>query len=448
MEDKQTLFPIGSAKEKPTAGEGCQGTPRVQVPERNQVEFFESDLDSLVPDEHQVRTVWVYATEANLGGLYNEIKAFPGHAGRTPIDPRILLALWLYATLRAVGSARELDRLCKEHVAYRWLCGGVSVNYHTLADFRSGCGVIFDRILTDSVAKLRAAGLVTLDRVAHDGVRVRAHAGKGSFRRKETLERFQQEAEEQVQALKRELHEAPGASSQRQKAARTRAAEDRQKRVLEALKQYPDVHAKKKHDKDQARVSVTDPDARVMKMANGGFNPAYNVQLSADTGSQIIVGASVIQSGSDHAQLIPAVEKIQAQQGATPKEILTDGGFAKPEDVEKLSQEPFACKVYAPPTEFKDKEGKVIAPPEDEGPEVKEWRARMKTPEAQMIYRERGATIECVNALARNRGMQQFRVCGKQKVYAAVLLFVLAHNLMRAESLKKEAAKRAELDTG
>src|SRR6185436_3580397 len=113
-------------------------------PERNQVEFFESDLDSLVPDEHQVRTVWVYATEADLGALYGEIKAFKGHAGRTPIDPRILLALWLYATLRAVGSARELDRLCKEHVAYRWLCGGVSVNYHTLADFRSGCGVIFD----------------------------------------------------------------------------------------------------------------------------------------------------------------------------------------------------------------------------------------------------------------------------------------------------------------
>jgi len=289
-----------------------------------------------------------------------------------------------------------------------------------------------------------------LDRVAHDGVRVRAHAGSGSFRRKETLERFQQEAEEQVQALKRELHETPGASSKRQKAARTRAAVERQERVREALKQYPDVHAKKKHDKEHARVSVTDPDARVMKMPNGGFNPAYNVQLSADTGSQIIVGASVIQSGSDHAQLIPAVEKIQTQQGATPKEILTDGGFAKPEDVEKLSQKPFACKVYAPPTEFKGKEGAVIAPPEDEGSEVKEWRMRMKTPEAQTIYKDRASTIECVNALARNRGMQQFRVSGKHKVYAVVLLFVLAHNLMRAESLKRELAKAAgaEPDTG
>lgn len=446
--EESTLFSVGPAKVARSADR--ESAPRVQVPIRNQVEFFESDLESLVPEEHQVRTVWAYAVAADLGALYDQIKALEGSAGRTPIDPRILLALWLYATLRAVGSARELDRLCTEHVAYRWLCGGVSVNYHTLADFRSESGAVFDHLLTDSVAKLRAAGLVTLDRVAHDGLRVRAHAGTGSFRRKETLERFKQEAEEQVQALKRELHDDPGASSKRQKAARTRAAEERQERVREALKQYPDVHAKKKHDKDQARVSVTDPDARVMKMPNGGFNPAYNVQLSADTGSQIVVGASVIQSGSDHAQLVPAVEKIQAQQGATPKEILTDGGFAKPEDVEKLSQEPFECRVYAPPTEFKDKEGNVHAPPEDEGPAVKAWRARMKTPEAQTIYKERAATIECVNALARNRGMQQFRVCGQQKVYAVVLLLVLAHNLMRAESLKKEVAERAvaKTDTG
>jgi transposase len=436
------LFETGPTLEHaPSAADG--GVPRVQVPVRNQVEIVASDLDSLIPDEHQVRAVWEFAEKADLSELYAQIKAVEGGAGRTPIDPRILFALWLYATLRAIGSARELDRLCTAHVEYRWLCGGVSVNYHTLADFRSESGPVLDQVLSDSVAHLQAEGLVPMVRAAHDGVRVRANAGSGSFRRKDTLERLQQEAEEQVQTLKRELHDDPGASSARQKAARTRAAAERLARVQAALQQYADVQAKKKHDKDQARVSVTDPDARKMHMPDGGTRPAYNVQLSADTGSQIIVGASVIQSGSDHAQLVPAVETMQAQQGAAPKEILADGGFAKPADIEKLAQAPYNCTVYAPPTQFKDKDGKPLEPQQTEGPDIKEWRARMQTAQAQAIYRERAATIECVNALARNRGLQQFRVRGLRKVYAVVLLFVLAHNLMRAESLKRERLQQA-----
>jgi transposase len=436
------LFPLGQAV--PLDAPECGSAVRVQVPVRNQVEFFESDLDSLIPDDHQVRVVWTFAQEADLSPLYGRIKALEGRAGRTPIDPRMMLALWLFATLRGVGSARQLDALCREHVAFRWLCGRVSVNYHTLADFRSECGAVLDQLLTDSVAKLRAAGLVTLERVAHDGVRVRASAGSGSFRRKKTLDRFQQEADEQVRALKQELHDDPGGSSARQKAARTRAAEERVARVREAIRQYPDAHAHRKHDKENTRVSVTDPDARVMKMANGGFNPAYNVQLSAETQSQIIVAASVSQSGSDHALLIPALEKIEQQQGVTPKEALLDGGFAKPDAIDEASREPRACTVYAPPTQFKDKDGKLKPPPEDEGPGAKAWRARMETEEAKAIYRERAATIECVNALARNRGLQQFRVRGKTKVWAVVLLFVLAHNLMRTASLKQERALQGE----
>lgn len=441
MEDDDMLFAAGAAK---SAAPAPGGVPRVQAPERFQVEMLNSDLDSLIPDDHQVRVVWTFANEADLSVLYAQIRAVEGRAGRTPIDPRILLSLWLFATLRAVGSARQLDGLCKEHIAYRWLCGGVSVNYHTLADFRADSGSAFETLLTGSVATLRAAGLVSMERVAHDGMRVRANAGSGSFRRKETLERFQQEAEEQVQALRRELHDDPAASSKRQSAARERAGRERLERVREALEQYPDVYAKKKQDKKEARVSVTDPDARKMHMPDGGCRPAYNVQLSADTGSQIVLGVSVIQSGSDHAQLVPAVETIREQQNAVPKEILTDGGFAKPADIETLSKPPYNCTVYAPPTVYKDKNGKVLEPRKDEGPHAAEWRERMKTAEAQAIYRERAATIECVNALARNRGMQQFRVRGVEKVYAVVLLFALAHNLMRAESLKKEAAERAE----
>lgn len=437
----ESLFPLGEARpdNRPTS----TAAARVLHPVRNQVEMQCIDLESLIPLDHQVRTVWVYVKEADLSKLYDAIGSRENTAGRPAIDPRILLALWLWATLRGVGSARHLSELCTAHVEYRWLCGRVSVNHHTLADFRSQNGAVLEALLIAGVARLRAAGLVTLDRVAHDGLRVRANAGTKTFRRKARLEQFEREARTQVEALREEVHADPKASRTREQAARARAVREQLERVQAALQEYPEVHAKKKHNKEEARVSTTDPEARTMKMADGGFRPAYNVQLSADTSSQIVVGVSVIQSGSDHGQLIPAVLTIQKQQGTTPKEILADGGFAKPEDIETLAQAPHACSVYAPPTVHIGKAGQVLKPKKPDSASVAEWRARMKTESAKTIYQERAATIECVNALARNRGLQQFRVRGLQRVYATVLLFVLAHNLMRAESLKQAREESA-----
>lgn len=296
----ETLFPIGEAR--PKASEPALA-PRVKYAVRNQVECLMGDLDSSVALDHQVRTVWSFVEQADLSELYAQIKAVEGHAGRTPIDPRILLALWLYATLDGIGSARALEKLCEDSLPYRWICGGVSVNYHTLADFRTDTGSVLEEILIDHITSLRAAGVVSLNRVAHDGVRVRASAGSGSFRRKETLERFMQEARQQVEALRRELEENPAASDARRKAARQRAAQEHQARVSEALKQYADVKKKKKHDKEEARVSITDPDARKMRMADGGTRPAYNVQISTDTATQLIVSVETINGGSDFDRL-------------------------------------------------------------------------------------------------------------------------------------------------
>jgi hypothetical protein len=238
--------------------------------------------------------------------------------------------------------------------------------------------------------------------------------------------------------LKQELHDDPAAGSQRERAARTRAANERLERIREALKQYPDVAAKKKDKKKKARVSTSDADARFMRMPDGGTRPAVNVQLSAETKSQFIVGADVNQSGSDHGLLVPAAEQIVVHAGCAPKELLTDGGFAKPEAIEELAKAPHEILVYAPPTEYKDKDGNVKEPKPGEAPEIKEWRGRMKTDEAKAIYTERASTIECVNALARNRGLQQFRVRGLKRIRAVVLLFALAHNLAREASLKKK----------
>lgn len=432
-----TFFPLGEPK--PIAPLP-PGAPRFQVPVRHQVEIIQSDLDSLLEWDHQARAVVDYVASADLSVLHAHILAFEGRAGRTPIDPRMLLALWIYATLRGVGSARALAALCEDHIAYRWICGGVSVNYHTLADFRSESADIFERVMIDGIARLRAADLVTLDKVAHDGMRVRACAGSGSYHSKESLGKLRAEAEEQVRTLRQELHDNPAAGSARQKAARLRAARERQERIDEALKQEPEIAAQKKDKKKKARASIVDPDARFMRMANGGTNSALNVQLSADVDSQIIVGASVSRCGSDHALLVPAVEQIQAQAGDTPNAMLADGGFGKPEGVDALSKAPNACTVYMPPTQFKDKDGNLKEPKENEPPAVKEWRERMKTEDAQTIYKERASTIECVNALARNRGLQRLPVRGLQRVKAVVFLFVLAHNFAREQSLKAEKA--------
>lgn len=431
--EEETLFPLGEKKVK--AQSAVPGIPRLEKPNRSQIEMMYSDLESLIPEEHQARTVWSYVEKADLSKLYAKIKAVEGSAGRSAIDPKILLGLWLYATLDGVGSARALAKLCEDHIAYRWICGGVTINYHTLADFRSQSGELLDQLLTDSVTTLSAAGLVTMNRVAHDGMRVRANAGSGSFRRKEKLEQFRSEAEEQVQALRKELEEDPGASDRRRKAARERAAKERKEKIEEALRQYPEVREKKKKEKDKTRVSITDPDARKMHMPDGGTRPAYNVQFSTDTGSQVIVGAEVINSGSDGGLMVPAVQQIQNRYQTTPEEFLADGGFVKKEDIEKLASGPIPCTVYAPPPELKGPDGQIKNHSKDESKEIAEWRARMKTEEAKEIYKERASTAECVNALARNRGMQQFPVRGLKKVRAVVLLFVVAHNLMRMANL-------------
>ena len=439
------LFPVGEALPQLSLPSRATGVPRVQRPVRNQVEYYHGDLDSLIECDHPVRVVWEFVQGVDVSNLYQFVRTFEGSAGRPPIDPRILLALWLYATLRGVGSAHVLDGLCSDHVAFRWLCGGVSVNYHTLSDFRSDSAELLDSMLIDQITALCSTGLVTMDCVAHDGLRTRASAAPKSFRGKESLEEMRQEAEQQVKALEQELHDHPAACSKRQASARERAARERLERVEEALKQLPDVEAKKKDPKRTARVSTTDPDARVMKMPNGGFNPAFNVQLSADTGSQIIVGASVTNCGSDHALLPQAIEQIETHAGCAPKTTLVDGGFNKPENIEKLSEK---TEVYAPATEHKDKNGKPLEAKKPETPAVKACRERMESPEGKELYKLRASTIECVNALARNRGLKQFLVRGLEKVESVVLLFVLVHNIMRTKSLMQEKQLKAQAQTG
>jgi len=425
------------------------GTPRLRWANRRQIEFRACAWDDLLPDDHQARIVWQFVEGLDLSPLLERIHSVVGEAGRSAIDPRILTALWLFATLRAVGSARELNRRCGEHgeLPFQWICGGVSVNYHTLSDFRTQHAEWLDDVLTQSVAALLEQELVEMDRVAQDGMRVRASAGAASFRRKPTLEECLADAEAQVEALKNELESDPAAASRREQSARKRAAEERRDRLRAALERMPEAEAKKKKDeKEKARVSTTDPEATVMKMGDGGFRPAFNVQFATDTKTQVITGVDVTNCGSDQGEMLPMVEQLQERYDKVPDEYLVDGGFAKKEDIEQLDPDPDddtspGTTVYAPVQKPKKETHDPHQPRAGDSPKIAAWRTRMGTDAAKQIYKERAATAECVNAIARNRGLRQFNVRGLLKAKAVILWYVIAHNLMRAAALRAEREK-------
>lgn len=437
--EQATLFDL-PAEPEVAASPPSLGTPRLRRANRHQIVFRSTTLDALLGDDHDARIIWAYVERLDLDPLDQAIGSVQGGSGRPAADPKILLALWLYATVEGVGSARELDRLCRDHIAYQWIAGDVSMNYHSLADFRTRHVGLLDDLLTRSVATLIAEGLVELNRVAQDGMRVRAGAGAASFRRRPTLEQAHEEAKDQVEALRSELEADPAATTKRQKAARERAARERAERIQRALDRLPELEAKKKPEEvNKARCSTTDPDATVMKMADGGFRPAYNVQFATDVASQVIVGVDVITSGSDAGQMSPMVEQIRQRTGVVPPEMLVDGGFAQHDEIDAMSDAKVGCTVYAPVPKPKDPKVDRHEPKPSDSKSVAEWRARMATDAAKAIYKGRAATAECVNALARGRGMIQLLVRGLVKAKAMALWQALAHNVMRGARLRVAA---------
>jgi transposase len=419
---------------------------RLRMAQRDQPEFQVVDLDSLLPSDHPARAVWVFAAALDLSELLAVIKARAGEPGRPPADPKILVALWLYATIDAVGSARELARLCEAHVAYRWLCGGVSMNHHTLADFRVAQVLLLDRLLAQGVASLVSEGLVTLERLAQDGVRIRASAGASSFRRRDRLESLLAEAEARVAQLKRELEADPAASTARQQAARERAARERVERTTAALRRMQELEAerarrekthKKATQKQKApRASTTDAEARVMKMADHGYRPAYNGQFASDPQTQVIVAVDLDTTGSDGGLMAPMQERIAETYGQTPQQYLVDGGFSKLDDIERAHAA--GVEVFAPPANNKHQTD-PFAPREGDGPGTAAWRKRMASDAGKAVYRER-AKHECVNAQLRNCGVVRLLVRGREKVRAVLLWFAVAHNLRRAMALRSDVA--------
>jgi len=426
-----------------------RGGVRLREARRDAVEFQLVELDALLAPDHPVRAVWAFVEGLDLAALRAAIKAREGVSGRPPADPKILVALWLYATIEGVGSARALARLCESHIVYRWICGGVSMNHHGLSDFRMGQAALLDRMLVQGVAGLVSAGLVRLERLAQDGVRVRASAGTRSYRRRERLEKQRADAQARVEQLKKEVDGDPGASNARRKAAQARAARERVERVeaaLERMKQLEEERARreKTHKKDtqkqkEPRASTTDSEARIMKMADGGFRPAYNGQFASDPETQVIVGVDVDTTGSDGGLMMAMIEEIEESYGTKPREYLVDGGYTKLDDIEAAYEA--GIVIFTPLPD--NKHGTDPADPrQSDGPGVTAWRKRMASEPGKQTYTER-TKAECVNAQFRNWSGYRLMVRGKEKVRTVLLWFAVAHNFMRSLALQAKAAVAA-----
>jgi transposase len=425
---------------EPQADAEARGAPRLREPERDQIELRAVDIESLIGEDHQARVIWAYVVGLDLSELEDRIKARVERPGHPATSPRLLLALWLYATSDGVGSARALERLCNSHDAYRWLCGGVSVNYHTLADFRVGCADLLDRLLADHLTALSKAGLIDLDTLAQDGVRIRASAGAASFRREATLDRHLATAEAVVEELKREVGTRSDASNQRIKAAKERAARERRERVEAAQTALAEIKQQRKEREEkrdngkkpkEPRASTTDAEARVMKMADGGFRPAYNVQVASAAGEQIVVAVEVGNNGSDRGLMRPMLEQLHSQVGHFPGRYLADGGFCSADDIEWAHGE--EIDIYCPPAKSKHGTDPYL-PKRGDGVGVLAWRARMKSEVGKAQYKPR-SICECIHARWRNWNLRQLTVRGIEKVRAVVLWYALSNNILQGHRL-------------
>lgn len=425
----------------------ASGKPRLRCPERRQVEIHYASLDEMLESDHAVRAVWTLVQGLDLSAWLRDVKAVEGVCGRNGTDPRLLLALWVYATIDGVASARELARRCEINLVYQWLCGGVTINYHLLSDFRSQAEIKLDELLTQIVGALLSQNLVTLNRVAQDGMKVRANAGAKSFRRRERMRQCLDEARQQVDTLKQLAETDPQELNARQQAARERAQRQRQAGLEQAMKACDEIEQQRqqnrsRHQDKPARASSTDPEARYMQMPDKGFRPAYNVQFATDVDSGIIVGVDVINTGSDNGQLRPMADQLRKRYGRSPRACLADGGFVSLTDIEYLESE-HQCAVFLP---IKDEQRKLAAGEDPYAAHKRDtegttrWRGRMKTDAAKAIYKLRAQSAEWVNAVCRNHNLWQMPVRGLERTRAVALLHALTHNLLRSLRLPAAAA--------
>ena len=474
------------------------GRPRLRPVDRSQLVWRVVDVENLIEQDHPARAIWALTGELDLEPFAQGIAAVEGVAGRTPWDPRLLVSLWLYAYSRGVTSAREIARRCAYEPGFAWICGMEPLNYHTVSDFRVAHGPALQELFVEVLGVLSNEGLVSLERVMHDGTKVKACASGDSFRQEDKLRAHLEAARQQVEALEKDAREEPT----RQQAAQQRAARERQQRVEQALQELEQVRQAKRgaKEKQEARASQSDPPARIMKQPDGGFAPSYNVQLSTEASHKIIVGVGISQNSSDYGELGGGIKRVQQNLEAKPQQIVTDGGFTSRESIlstaaqgidlygswgeqeqkaagmlrqqgvapefypaafqhdaaqdcyrcpagqvlKRVGQQPDVGVVHyqyraeasvcqACPHKAqccpRSERGRSVNRSED-APEVRQFRQKMQTPQAQEIYKQRAPVAEFPNAWIKDKlGLRQFRLRGLAKVGLEALWACLTYNV-------------------
>ncbi len=432
-----------------------RGDARVVVANRAQLSWDLINPDGWLAANHRARLVVGFVETLDLTVLYDKIEAREGTAGRPAADPAVLFALWLLATMDGVGSARELDRLTSQDLAYRWVACGVPVNYHGLADFRVAHADVLDALLTETLAAFMAEGLFEADEIVVDGTKIKASAGKSSYKRALRLDEAEAKAKARVVALKAEVEADPAASSKRRQAARARGLSQTQERIEKARAKLAEIEAEKAKraerspkevaEQTEARASLTDPQARRMRCADGAVRASYNVQIAATTDHGFVTAIMATDRRNDSDLVRPMVEESEQRLGRPIKRVLADTGFAQVDDIAALSSRPEApVGVYIhPPRDRTDVKPATLLrrqkQREGEPQTIKDWRQRMTSNEAEAVMKKRGR-IERVNASFKNRGFGTLLVRGLAKVQAIGLWHALAHNLSIAVRLRTIAA--------
>jgi transposase len=435
-----------------------RGKARVVVANRAQLSWDLINPDGWLAADHRARLVVGFVETLDLTVLYDKVEAREGTAGRPAADPAVLFALWLLATMDGVGSARELDRLTSQDLAYRWVACGVPINYHGLAEFRVAHADVLDDLLTKTLAAFMAERLFDADEIVVDGTKIKASAGKSSYKRALRLDEAEAAARARVAALKTEVDADPAASSKRTQAARARGLRQTQERIEKARDKLAEIEAEKAErakrspkevaGQKEARASLTDPQARRMRCADGAVRASYNVQIAATTDHGFITAIMATDRRNDSGLVRPMFEESEQRLGRSIKRVLADTGFAQLDDIAALGSRPEApVGVYIhPPKDRTDVKPATLLvrqrEREREPQTIKDWRQRMTTNEAEAIMQKRGR-IERVNANFKNRGFGTLLVRGLAKVQAIGLWHALAHNLTIALRLRVMAASAA-----
>ena len=355
---------------------------RIRFVNRKQTFLREVDVERLVGEDHEARAIWELLGNIDLSKYYEGIKAVEGVAGCPATDPRVLISLWIYSYSKGISSAREISRLCEYDPGYQWLTGMEEINYHSLSDFRVEHAEALDGLFRDVLGVLSGEGLVSLERVMQDGTKVKANCGSDTFRREDTIIEHLKMAEEQVRVMEEKSEEE---ISDRVAKARERAVRERKQKLELATKELEKIREGKrnKEEKEEARVSMTDPEARIMKESNGGYGPGYNLQIETESKNKIIVGAKLTQSRSDYVELADGAETVEKNTGEAPKQVVVDAGFVSRENIVEMGER--GIDLIAP---IPDGQSKSIMQLERRGVEVEFYPDKFR-------YDETSETMTC-----------------------------------------------------